>query len=88
MTVCDKKSMPLGYFTCVWEHISKKYYMFCLLILYVIPAIKIQVEVNDVNYDVERSMDIYLCVQADKYMFRQFNFESVIIEFLSYWVKI
>lgn len=26
---------------------------------------------NDVNYDVDGSKDIYLCFQADKYMHRQ-----------------
>ena len=30
---------------------------------------------NDVNYDVDRSKDIYSCFQADKYMsaYRQLN---------------
>ena len=44
--------------------------MLCLLILYVIPACKKSVGMNDVNYEVDRSTDIYSCVQADKFMFK------------------
>ena len=42
---------------------------------YVIPAYKIWISfgINDVNNDEDRSKDIYLCLQADKYIHRPFN---------------
>ena len=31
------------------------------------------VGVNDMNYDADRSNDIYSCFQADKYMYKHFK---------------
>ena len=28
---------------------------------------------NDVNYDVDRNKHIYLCFQADKYIYKRYN---------------
>ena len=41
----------------------------------VLPAFKIWIPggMNDVNYGIDPSKDIYSCFQADKYMYRQFN---------------
>ena len=71
--------MISGYFTCVLrahfkevlDHVLFRYSL--IKKNDVIPAyeIYISVEMNDVNYDVDRSKDIYLCFQADKYMHRQ-----------------
>ena len=68
--------MPLGNFTCVLRTHSKE--VVDVLFSYspikknnVIPAFKIwiSVEMNDVNYDVDRSKDICSRFQADKYMY-------------------
>ena len=64
--------MPFGYLTCVLRTHFKE--VFDIFIIYsiiktndVTPANKIwiSVEMNDVNYDVDRTLDIYSCFKAD-----------------------
>ena len=77
-TVCEiRKVCLLAILPLFFEHISKKYKLFCLLILIfkkwsdtkLHVKIWILVGMNDMNYDVDRSKDIYSCFQADKYIY-------------------
>ena len=70
--------MPLGNFTCVLRTHVKE--VLDILFSYslikkndVILAYKIWISVvmNDVDYDVDRSKDIYACFQADKYIYKR-----------------
>ena len=40
---------------------------------------------NDVTYDVDRSKDIYSCLQADKYMYKRFRAFRVLGEKVFEW---
>ena len=49
--------------------------LFSYSLIDVISAYKIWISVgmNDVNYDVDRSKDIYSCFQADRYMYKRYR---------------
>ena len=49
--------------------------LFSYSLIDVISAYKIWISVgmNDVNYDVDRSKDIYSCFQADMYMYKRYR---------------
>ena len=67
-------------FTCVlWTHFKEVLdvlftYSFIKRMMWYLAACKIWilVGVNDMNYDADRSNDIYSCFQADKYMYKNF----------------
>ena len=69
--MCDKKSTPLGNFTCVLRILDVLFSYSLIKRNDVIPSYKIWISVgmSDVNYDVlDRSNDIHLCFQADEYI--------------------